>query len=91
MRWTLVLNSIGSASHRCGWLSAVLLLVLAISSAGSAWTDRSEYDLVLTIRSESTPQKRIELLDQWKLKYPKTELRQERRELYLATYQALND
>lgn len=91
MRRRLVLNFIGSASHRSGWLSAVLMLILAISAAGSAWTDRSEYDLVLTIRSESTPQKRIELLDQWKLKYPKTELRQERRELYLATYQALKD
>lgn len=55
------------------------------------WTDRSEYDLVLTIRAEAAPQKRLTLLDQWKTKYPQSEMRQVRRELYLRTYQSQGD
>jgi hypothetical protein len=72
-----------------------LLSFLASVSFGAAngqnWTDRNEYDLVLTIRSESVPQNRLELLDIWKTKYPKTDLREARLELYLTTYAALGD
>jgi len=74
-----------------GILRGAFVLVLACSAFGAAWTDRSEYDLVLTIRAEATPQKRLTLLDQWKIKYPQSELRQVRRELYLAAYQELAD
>ena len=59
--------------------------------AAAKWTDRDEYDLVLNIRAEAAPQKRLALLDQWKAKYPKTELQQVRQELYLAAYQSLGD
>jgi hypothetical protein len=65
--------------------------LLAISAPAAVWTDRSEYDLALTVRAEAAPKKKLELLDQWKAKYPKTELSQMRRELYLSTYQALGD
>jgi tetratricopeptide (TPR) repeat protein len=66
-------------------------LLLAIWASAANWADRKEYDLVLSIRAESTPQKRLGLLDQWKSKYPGSEFQQVRRELYLATYQALGD
>ena len=59
--------------------------------APAKWTDRDEYDLVLNIRAEAAPQKRLALLDQWKAKYPKTELQQVRQELYLAAWQSLGD
>ncbi len=68
------------------WIAAVASPIFA-----AGWTDRSEYDLVLTIRAEGTPQKQLALLDQWKTRYPKSDLRQVRRELYLATYQSLGD
>ncbi|HWC96669.1 MAG TPA: hypothetical protein VG456_07965 [Candidatus Sulfopaludibacter sp.] len=64
---------------------------MSLPAFGAAFTDRSEYDLVLTIREEATPQKRLVLLDQWKVKYPQSDLRQVRRELYLAAYQELSD
>jgi hypothetical protein len=64
---------------------------LAVGAVAAKWTDRSEYDLVLTIRAEAAPQKRLALLDQWKAKYPKTELQQVRQELYLSAYQSLGD
>ncbi len=66
------------------------LTVLSALQAAN-WTDRSEYDLVLTIRAEAAPQKRVALLDQWKEKYPQSELRQMRRELYLQAYQSQGD
>ena len=69
-------------------LMAVWLSLAALPLFAATWTDRGEYDLVLMIRSEVSAQKKIALLDEWKAKYPKTELRQARRELYLSTYQA---
>ena len=71
-------------------LSLLIALSLGVAN-GQNWTDRKEYDLVLTIRSESVPQNRLELLDTWKTNYPKTDLREERLELYLTAYAALGD
>jgi len=68
------------------------IAALAIFCASAAnWTDRKEYDLVLSIRAESSPQKRVALLDEWKTKYPKSDYQEIRRELYFAAYQAMDD
>jgi hypothetical protein len=64
---------------------------LASSLGAATWTDRGEYDLVLLLRAEAVPERRVALLDQWKRKYPKTELAQFRREMYLATFQGMAD
>ena len=70
----------------------VLCAVACCSTALAAgWTDRSEYDLVLKIREESSAQKRLALLDQWKKDYPSSEQRQVRNELILRTYESLGD
>jgi len=68
-----------------------LTLGLAMAAPPAKWTDRNEYDLVLNIRAEATAQKRLALLDQWKAKYPKTELLAARQELYFSAYQSLGD
>ena len=70
---------------------AACLAALSLPAATAKWTDRDEYDLVLSIRGEAAPQKRLAMLDQWKAKYPKTELQQVRQELYLGAYQSLGD
>lgn len=73
----------------CG-VSLFVVVPKVHAAAGDAnWADRKEYDLVLTIRAETTPQKRLELLDTWRKQYPTTPLQQARFELYLQTYQAL--
>jgi len=74
-------------------LAAALAAVaaLATSAQAAAWTDRGEYDMVMGIRAEASAQKRVELLDRWQAKYPQSELRQVRRELYLAAFEALSD
>ena len=76
-----------------GWRCCCLFFLLVAAAAGAAadWTDRGEYDLALAIRAEPAPKARLQLLDQWKARYPKTEMRQVRRELYLSSYQTLGD
>jgi len=72
-------------------VAVAIPLAFTVSAMAAGWTDRSEYDLVLSIRSEASPQKRLALLDEWKAKYPATDLRQARNELYFAAYQSLGD
>ncbi len=74
-----------------GILTFCLLFNSVAAVAATDWTDRKEYDLVLTIRSESSPQKRLALLDSWSQSYPKTGLGRARQELYLSTYESLSD
>jgi hypothetical protein len=76
------------------YLAAALAAVAALAApalAAAGWTDRGEYDLVMGIRAEASAQKRVELLDRWQAKYPQSELRQVRRELYLAAFETLSD
>jgi tetratricopeptide (TPR) repeat protein len=68
-----------------------LSLLLAAAASAANWTDRQEYDLVLNVRAEISPLKRIESLDRWKSAYPKSEFAPIRQELYLSAYQALGD
>ena len=69
---------------------ALLLLGAFLGHAGN-WADRAEYDLALAVRAELVPQKRIEALDRWKAKYPRSEQSTVRQELYFAAYQAMGD
>ena len=90
MKVSRLLQSLCALAAVC--LAAIALPVKPAAGAAAAkWTDRGEYDLVLTIRDEAAPQKRLALLDQWKAKYPKTELQQVRQELYLSAWQSLGD
>jgi hypothetical protein len=75
-----------------GTISRLALAVaLAPPALAAGWADRGEYDLVMSIRSEASVQKRIELLDRWQAKYPQSESRQVRRELYLAAFASMGD
>jgi len=74
--------------------SGLLLAVVALQSQtlqAQTWTDRGEYDLVLAVRAEALPTRQIELIQNWKQKYPQTDLGRVRAELELSAYAALND
>lgn len=76
-----------------GFVGVVLAMGLALGAMAQAqknYKDRAEYDLYSSILKETNAQKKLELLGQWKEKYPSTEFKTERLGLYLATYQALN-
>jgi hypothetical protein len=77
------------ASTAITCLALAAFLSTPVIAAG--WADRGEYDLVMSIRSEASAQKRIELLDQWQAKYPQSDFRQARRELYLSAYASMGD
>jgi tetratricopeptide (TPR) repeat protein len=55
------------------------------------WKDRAEYDLVQSIDKERDPKKKLELLNQWRDKYPASDFKVLRLQSYLMTYHALND
>src|SRR5215472_11292030 len=69
----------------------ISLALLAATGFAASWMDRAEYDLVLNLRAEAVPQKQVALLNEWKAKYPNSELRQFRRELYLSAYLSMGD
>jgi tetratricopeptide (TPR) repeat protein len=52
--------------------------------------DREEYDLYNNFVKETDPNKRIQILDQWKQKYPDSDYVADRLKFYLAVYQQLN-
>ena len=54
------------------------------------WKDQDEYNLFVQITKEADPKKKIDLLDSYKQKYPNTDYKQERLQLYLQTYLQLN-
>lgn len=53
------------------------------------WKDRAEYDLVESITKETDHNKRIALLNQWKEKYPATDFKKLRAQIYMQSYQGL--
>lgn len=77
-----------------------LALVLASAVSVTAWgqqqapqknyKDRAEYDLLSSILKETNANQKLTLLNQWKQKYPETEFKEERLQLYLDTYRSLN-
>ncbi len=78
-------------------IGVTLLLLLFSAAIGqeqqqkSPWKDRAEYDLFQSILNEKDPNKKVQLLDTYKEKYPDTNFELQVRLLYLATYQQLND
>lgn len=55
------------------------------------WKDRGEYDLYVSIGQDQNPKTRLEKLQEWAMKYPKTDYAKQRRDIFLTTYAALND
>ncbi len=55
------------------------------------WKDRAEYDLVQQIGKEANNQTKLDLLKQWKEKYPTSDWKDERYAQVIATYQAMGN
>lgn len=71
-------------------LVAVLSVQAAFGQAAQkTWKD-GEYDLANPAMSDQNAQTRLGKLDAWKAKFPATDFEAERKQTYLATYQALN-
>ena len=60
------------------------------AASGPQWKDRAEYDLFEKISKTQDPSERLKLLEEWKQKYPNTDMTKVRLQFYIPTYQALN-
>src|SRR5205823_14759011 len=49
------------------------------------WKDRAEYDLYIKITQTQDPKARLQLLNDWQQKYPKTDFDAERSQAFVAT------
>lgn len=71
-------------------LTSVLCLTVWAQAPQKNYKDRAEYDLYSSILKEANPTQKLALLNQWKEKYPQTEFKDERMQLFLDTYRGLN-
>lgn len=70
---------------------ATLFLLSAVFIMAQSWADRAEYDLALAVRAQSEPAARLKVLEEWKNKYPNSQMRHARAELVVAAAQAVGD
>lgn len=70
--------------------AAVTLLAFSVTALGQQqWKDQAEFDLYTAIGKETNAAKKIELLNQWKEKYPDSQLAVQRMQLVVVTYQSM--
>jgi tetratricopeptide (TPR) repeat protein len=55
------------------------------------WKDQAEYDLYTQITKATAPDQQLQLLNQWKEKYPQSDYKLERAQTYLVIYSKKND
>jgi hypothetical protein len=72
----------------CGLLVATLV---GYAQAKKEWKDQGEYDLYVQITKATVPDQQIQLLNQWKEKYPTSDYKLERAQAYLQIYGKKND
>jgi hypothetical protein len=72
------------------WLALGCLAILPAQEAKKTKVvrDQGEYDVLQLVNKETDSLKKIELLDQWKQRYPETEFKEDRAMVYVQTYQA---
>ena len=76
---------------RCIILLAISVLALAAQKSEPQWQGQAEYDMYAAAQKEGDPRKMLALIDAWKNKYPDTQFKLARLQLYLKAYQQLND
>jgi tetratricopeptide (TPR) repeat protein len=65
-------------------------LQAAAQSGQATWKDQAESDLYQSMSKETDPQKKIDLFEQWKGKYPSSQMGQYFVPLYFGAIQAIN-
>jgi hypothetical protein len=80
--------------HACGRGITTALAVLLVGAGcvfGQSWKNQGEFDLYTAITKEADAHKKLELLDQWRAKYPESEFQRNRLSFYINVYQQLKD
>ena len=79
----------GKKTHAI-WAVLMMLLVTAAAAQEKRPKDQEEYELITKAFGTQPSAELLQVLDQWKEKYPKTAFDIERIRLYMACYQAVN-
>ena len=75
-----------------GVFAAVLFSTATLfAQAQKNWKDQAEYDLYLQVTKATVPDQQLQLLNQWKEKYPESDYKLERAQTYLLVYNKKND
>ncbi len=71
--------------------AALFSTATLFAQAQKNWKDQAEYDLYLQITKATVPDQQLQLMNQWKEKYPESEYKLERAQTYLLVYNKKND
>lgn len=71
--------------------AALFSTATLFAQAPKNWKDQAEYDLYLQITKATVPDQQLQLMNQWKEKYPESEYKLERAQTYLLVYNKKND
>lgn len=68
-----------------------LAVCLGCLPSAAQWADRAEYDLALALRQQSDPATQLQIIHEWRQKYPFSAYRAQRAELQIAAALAAGD
>jgi len=76
-------------------MAAALVVLLSLTQAGlraqeKKVKDQAEYDLFNAVQKETDLNKKVQLLNTWKEKYPDSDFKVDRQQILVQTYQGLN-
>ena len=77
-----------------GGVFAAMLMstgALGAQAPGKQWKDTAEYDLYVQYTKATTPDQQLQLLNQWKEKYPESDYKMDRALSYIVIYNKKND
>ena len=72
-------------------LGSLAALSLVAQEQKKQWKDRAEYDLFDSASKEQNANTKLQILNNWKQKYPASDFKVDRQELIMTTYQALGN
>lgn len=70
---------------------AAVAASLLLGQAQKNWKDTAEFELYSQISKATAPDQQLQLLNQWKEKYPDSEFKLERAKIYVVAYNRKND
>jgi tetratricopeptide (TPR) repeat protein len=70
---------------------AAVAASLLLGQAQKNWKDTAEFELYSQISKATAPDQQLQLLNQWKEKYPDSEFKLERAKIYIVAYNRKND
>ena len=72
-------------------LGSLATLAVVAQDQKKQWKDRAEYDLFDSANKEQNANTKLQILNNWKQKYPASDFKVDRQETIMTTYQAMGN